>query len=511
MNPVFDRVLVPASVLALVLVGVVLLIACANLASFLLARGTDRKKEIAMRLALGARRGTLVRQLLTETTVLALMGGILGMGVSIWLLNALVGMDLPLPGGVKLELGLTGRAYIFGLGVTAVTGFLFGLAPALQSTNPDVAPTLKDESTGGGKPRRFTLRNTLVTGQVAASSFVVSSERYEEESGRQFVREYLDRLDQLPEVVSAGVVGNIHLNTTSTQTMDLNVDGVEPPQGRRVWEIDQTITDPGFFEAAGIPILQGRNFAETDVEDGVRVAIVNEVFAERFWPGEDPIGQTVRRESGQELEVIGVSRNTKVRTLGESPRPFIYTPYSQRYGAFLTAVIQVRGLPEAGLQSAFGTLREMDPEMVVIETKTMEEHLGVMLMPARLGALLSSLFAIVALALASIGLYGVVNYAVSRRSREMGIRMSLGAAPGKVAGQVVQEGMLLVGVGIGVGLLLALAGAQVLRSLLFGVGAVDPATFVTVPAVLLLVTLLAAYLPARRASRVDPVRALKAE
>jgi predicted permease len=496
-----------------------------------------------MRLALGARRGTLVRQLLTETTVLALMGGILGMGVSIWLLNALVGMDLPLPGGVKLELGLTGRAYIFGLGVTAVTGFLFGLAPALQSTNPDVAPTLKDESTGGGKPRRFTLRNTLVTGQVAASlfllisaglflrsaqarqsvdpgfgqeptaflSFVVSSERYEEESGRQFVREYLDRLDQLPEVVSAGVVGNIHLNTTSTQTMDLNVDGVEPPQGRRVWEIDQTITDPGFFEAAGIPILQGRNFAETDVEDGVRVAIVNEVFAERFWPGEDPIGQTVRRESGQELEVIGVSRNTKVRTLGESPRPFIYTPYSQRYGAFLTAVIQVRGLPEAGLQSAFGTLREMDPEMVVIETKTMEEHLGVMLMPARLGALLSSLFAIVALALASIGLYGVVNYAVSRRSREMGIRMSLGAAPGKVAGQVVQEGMLLVGVGIGVGLLLALAGAQVLRSLLFGVGAVDPATFVTVPAVLLLVTLLAAYLPARRASRVDPVRALKAE
>ncbi len=174
-------------------------------------------------------------------------------------------------------------------------------------------------------------------------------------------------------------------------------------------------------------------------------------------------------------------------------------------------MIQVRGLPEAGLQSAFGTLREMDPEMVVIETKTMEEHLGVMLMPARLGALLSSLFAIVALALASIGLYGVVNYAVSRRSREMGIRMSLGAAPGKVAGQVVQEGMLLVGVGIGVGLLLALAGAQVLRSLLFGVGAVDPATFVTVPAVLLLVTLLAAYLPARRASRVDPVRALKAE
>jgi len=543
MNPVLDRVLVPASILALVLVGVVLLIACANLASFLLARGADRKKEVAMRIALGARRGALVRQLLTETTVLAFMGGALGMGVSIWLLNLLVGMDLPMPGNVKLDLGMTGRAFLFGLGITSVTGFLFGLAPALQSTNPDVAPTLKDESTGGGKRRRVTLRNTLVAGQVAASlfllisaglflrssqarqsvdpgfgqeptaflSFVVSSERYDEESGRQFVREYLDRLEQLPEVVAAGVVGNIHLNTTSTQTMDLNVDGVEPPQGRRVWEIDQSVAGPGFFEAAGIPILLGRTFVETDMEDGVRVAIVNEVFAERFWAGEDPVGQTIRRESGQELQVVGVSRKTKVRTLGEAPRPFIYTPYSQRYTAFLTAVVQTRGNPETGLQSAFHTLREMDPEMVVMETKTMDDHLGIMLMPARLGALLSSLFAMVALALASIGLYGVVSYAVSRRSREMGIRMSLGAAPGKVVSQVVREGMVLVGVGTGAGLILALAGAQVLRSLLFGVEAVDPVTFVSVPAVLLVVTLVAAYLPARRASRVDPVRALKAE
>ena len=543
MNPVFDKVLVPASILALVLVGVVLLIACANLASFLLARGMERKKEIAMRLALGARRGILVRQLLTETTVLALIGGVLGMGVSVWLLDFLMGMNLPLPADVQLELGMTGRAFFFGLGITALTGLLFGLAPALQTTNPDVAPTLKDEGTGGGKPRRLTLRNVLVSGQVAASlfllisaglflrsfqarqsvdpgfgqeptafiSFVVSSERYNEVEGRVFVQEYLDRLSQLPEVVAAGAIGNIHLNTTSTQTMDLNVDGVEPPQGRRYWEFDQSVAEPGFFEAAGIPILQGRNFADTDVADGVRVAIVNEVLAERFWPGESAVGKTVRRDGGQDLEIVGVARATKVRTLGETPRPFIYTPYSQRYTPFLTAVIQTRGLPEGGLQAAFRTLREMDPEMVVMETKTMETHMGVMLMPARLGALLAALFALVALTLASIGLYGVVSYAVSRRSREMGIRMSLGAAPGTVVGQMVREGMILVGVGTVVGLVLALAGAQLLRSLLFGVGAIDPATFIAVPVLLLTVTLVAAYVPARRASRVDPVRALKAE
>ena len=543
MNPVLDRVLLPASVLALVLVGVVLLIACANLASFLLARGTDRKKEIAMRLALGARRGVLVRQLLTETTVLGIGGGILGIGVSVWLLHALVTMDLPLPGDVRLELGMTGRGYLFGLGVTLVTGLLFGLAPALQSTKPDVAPTLKDESTGGGKRRWFTLRNILVAGQVAASlfllisaglflrsfqarqsvdpgfgreptallSFVVSSERYDEEEGRVFLREYLARLNQLPEVASVGVAGNFHLTTTSTNTMDLNVDGVEPPPGTRSWGIDETVVDPGFFEAAGIPLVRGRKFSDTDLPDGIRVAVVNEVFAERFWPGQDPIGKVIRRESGQELVVVGVARSTKVRTLGEPPRPFIYTPYSQRYTAYLTAVLQTRGRPEAVLQTAFRTLREMDPEMVVMESKTMEEHLGVQLMPARLGALMASLFAMVALALASIGLYGVVSYAVSRRSREMGIRMSLGAAPGTVVLQVVREGMVLVGVGTGVGLALALAGARVLRSLLYGVGALDPLTFIGVPVLLLAVTLLASYLPARRASRVDPVRALKAE
>ncbi|MFH1764421.1 MAG: FtsX-like permease family protein, partial [Gemmatimonadota bacterium] len=527
----------------LVLAGVVLLIACANLASFLLARGMDRRKEIAMRLALGARRGILVRQLLTETALLAALGGVVGLGVSVWLLKLLVGMELPLPGGLHLDLAMTGKAFLFGIAVTAATGLLFGLAPALQSTNPDVAPTLKDESTGGGKPRRFTLRNVLVSGQVAASlvllisaglffrsfqsfqsqdpgfgteptallTFVVSAERYNNEEGRIFLRSYLERLEQAPGIAAAGVISNIHMNTTNTRTLDVNVDGIEPPPGQPSWAVDQAIAGRGFFEAAGIPILRGRNFEETDVEDGTGVVIVNEVMTERFWPGEDPLGKVVRRESGQELVVVGVARTTKVRTLGEAPRPFIYRAYSQSYASFLTAVIRTPGSAEEALQAGFRTLREMDPEMMVVETKTMDEHLGIMLFPARMGSLLSSLFALVALALASIGLYGIVSYAVARRSREIGIRMSLGAEPGRVVREIVWGGMVLAVVGAGTGMLLALAGAQLLRSLLFGVSAFDPVTFGAVPAVLLAIALGATYFPARRASRVDPVRALKAE
>jgi ABC-type antimicrobial peptide transport system permease subunit len=211
------------------------------------------------------------------------------------------------------------------------------------------------------------------------------------------------------------------------------------------------------------------------------------------------------------MTVVGVAGTTKVRTLGESPRPFLYRSFTQLYPSFLTAVVQTPDNAEEILQVAFRTLRELDPEMVVVETKTMDEHFGVMLLPAKLGSLLSALFAVVALTLAAIGLYGVVSYAVARRSREVGIRMSLGAEPGRVVRQMVREGMTLAAAGAAVGLILAFLGAQVLRSLLFRVQAVDPLTFLAVPALLIGLALVASWLPARRASRVDPVRALKAE
>jgi predicted permease len=349
------------------------------------------------------------------------------------------------------------------------------------------------------------------TEPTALLTFVISEERYNEEEGSIFLRSYLDRLVNAPEVVSAGTISNIHMNATSTQTLELNVDGIEPPPGRSAWEIDQAIAGPEFFGAAGVLVREGRNFQDTDLPEGTRVAIVNQEMAERFWPDEDPVGKVFRRPNGQELIVVGVAETTKVRTIGEAPRPFVYRPFSQNYHSFHTAVIRSSGRPEEALQAGFRILREMDPEMLVVETKTMDEHLGIMLFPARMGVLLSSLFAIVALCLATIGIYGIVSYAVARKSREVGIRMSLGAHPARVVREVVQSGMGLAVVGTGVGLVLALVGARILQSLLFGVGAFDPVTFLAVPVTLLVVALAAAYLPARRASRVDPVRALKAE
>jgi predicted permease len=349
------------------------------------------------------------------------------------------------------------------------------------------------------------------TEPTALLTFVVSGERYNREEGRIFLRTYLDRLNDAPAVSAAGMINNIHMNTTSTQTIDINVDGMEPPPGRSYWEIDRATAEPGFFEAAGISILRGRNFQKTDVEGGTEVAIVNQAFADRFWPGEDAVGKVVRRQSGSGLLIVGVAETTKIRTIGEAPRPFLYEAYSQDYSSFLTVVIKTPGLAEDALQTGFRLLREMDPEMLVVETKTMDEHLGIMLLPARLGTLLTSLFAVVALCLATIGLYGIVSYAVARRSREVGIRMSLGAEPNRVVREIVREGMVLALIGVGVGLVLSLVGARILRSLLFQVSAFDPVTFGAVPVILLGISLAAAYLPARRASRVNPVKALKAE
>jgi predicted permease len=542
-NPLVDRYLVPAATAALALVAVVLLIACANLASFLLARGMDRKKEIAMRLALGARRGSLVRQLLTETTLLALLGGLLGLVLSTWILRVLSTMELPLPGGVHPALEMNRAVLLYGLALSLATGLLFGLVPALHTSRPDLASTLKDASGGGPRPRRFGLRNVLVSGQVAASlvlligsglfvrslrasqgvdpgfgheptavlSMVVSGERYGPEEGRIFVRSLLDRLGSIPGVEAAGLTENLHLSTTTINTLEVQVDGVEPPPGRRFHEIDQARVDGGFFAAAGIAILAGRNFQERDVPGGPAVVIVNEVMAERFWPGQDPIGKRIRHRDGTEMEVVGVSRSTKVRNIGEGPRPFVYRPYSQNYDAFLTVLVRTSRGAEEAVSDGLRTLREMDPEMVVVEAKTMDRHLGAQILPRRIGAAVSAILASLALLLASIGLYGIVSYAVARRSREMGIRMSLGAEPGRVVREMLWEGMSLVVVGGGVGLVLAAAAAQLLGNLLFGIRPMDPLTFVAIPTILLAVTLLAAYLPARRASRVDPVTALKAE
>lgn len=542
-NPLLDRFIVLGAGLLSVVVGLVLLLACANLASFLLAQARDRQREIAIRLALGAGRGRLVGQLLTESIVLALIGGIVAVGLAAVLLRALLNADLPLPLPVTVDASLNAGVLVYAVAVSLLAGVLFGLAPALTATRTDVVSTIKNENTGGGGRRRFTLRNVLVVGQVAVSlvllvtaglllrslvarqsiepgfgqrptallDFGIPSDRYGAEEARLFVQRLEERTRRIPGVQAVGVTGNLHLNTLNTQNTTVNVEGIEPPPGADGFVVDRTTVDPGFFDAAGIPIVRGRNFDDRiDVPDGARVAIINQVMAERFWPGQDPIGRTYRNGE-RVVTVIGVARNAKIRTLGEPPRSFVYEPFSQSMSYSLTLLAQTGGAADATLVSVLAAARELDRDLIILNARTMERHLAVMLLPARLAAIVFGAFASLALTLALVGVYGVVSYAVARRMREVGIRLSLGAQPAQVVALLTRAGLTLVAIGGAIGLVIALLAAQVLRSTLYGVAPIDPMTFTIGPLLLLTVGALASWLPARRASRVDPARVMAAD
>ena len=545
-SPSIDGIVVPAAGLLLAVVGLVLLIACANLASFLLAQARARRREIAVRLALGARRQVLVRQLLTESIVLALLGGAAGVGLARVLLHLLTRTDLPLPIPVTLDLSLDPAVLGFALAVSIVAGVLFGLVPALQSTRADVMETIKTEAVAAG-PRsqgwgKVTPRGVLVVTQVAVSFVLLvttglflrsfreremvdpgfgrdpavvvtlglQQDRYTEAEGRLFVRRLEEHLAATPEVSAVGVGSNLHLNPLSTSTLAVNIEGFTSPPGQPGFTVDVARVDSGFFEATGIPILHGRNFGPEDLADGPPVAIVNEAMAQKFWPARDPVGQVFRAD-GREVTVVGVTRTAKIRTLEEAPRPFVYRPFSQDYSPLLWLVASTRGDASRALLGVLGQLRSLDPDLMILQARTMEHHLATMLLPARLGALTFTVFSALALMLATIGVYGIVAYALRSRTREIGIRLSLGARPSAAVLLLMGSGLRLVAGGVLIGLGLSAAAARLLGSFLFGVSTYDPVTFVTVPVVLVAVGALAAYLPARRATRVDPVVALKAE
>ncbi len=541
--PPFDRFIHAAAWLLMVVVGLVLLMACTNLASFLLAKGLDRRKEIALRVALGATRTSLMGQLLSETALLGLAGGVAGVLVAVGLLRILVTADLPLPIPITLDLGLDATVLGFSIGVSLLAGIVLGLAPAVQSTNPDVASTLRDESAGGGQRGKARLRSVLVVCQVSFSlvllvvaglflrsfeqvqsidagfgkeptaimSFLVPATRFSEDEGRVYKQTLMERFEQLPGVEAVGAIGNIHLNALSAYNYDINVDGVEPPPDREFYSVDYTAIDEGFFDAAGIRLLQGRNFDGSDLPDSPQVAIINEAMADKFWPGQDPVGQAIRRKNDEDLTVIGVVSTAKIRSIGESPQSFIYRPYSQDYTPFLNVLARTAIDPERTALDMLAAGRDLDPELWVWEAKTMDRYLAVQRLPARLSALILSAFAVLALALASIGLYGIVSYSVARRTREVGIRMSLGADSAKVIRMLMASGLKLVAIGGVIGLLMAFVAAKLVSGLLFSVSSFDLMTFLGVPLVLGAAAMLAAYIPARRASRVDPASALRTE
>lgn len=542
MNPMLDRFIVPAAGMVMAVVGLVLLIACANLASFLLARAADRRKEIAVRLAMGARRRTLVGQLLTETVLLSALGGVAGVLLAGASLRLLVGADLPLPLPITLDLTLDRVVLGFSILVSLAAGLLFGLAPALQSTNPDVAPTLRDETAGGGRSRSAGLRSVLVVGQVAVSvvllvaaglflrsldasrhidpgfgyapsgilQITAAAERYTEEEARAFFARLEEDIAALPGVQAVGLIDNLHLNTLNTETVRLTIPGVPPPPGQDFHTADRARVDPGFLEAAGVRIVAGRGFEPEDAADAERVALVNEELARRFFPAGDAVGATIGIGDA-EARVVGVTSLTKVRQLGEDPRPFVYESYAQSFSRFVTVVARTNGDADRLAVDMLARARALDPQIIVIESKTMARHLAIMLVGRQLGALVVSGFALLALLLASIGLYGVVSYGVSRRAREVGIRLSLGADSGSVVRMLTGGGLKLVGLGAGLGLVVSAALARLLSSLLYGVPPLDPATFVGVPLLLAAVALAASWIPARRATRIDPVGSLRSE
>ncbi len=543
--PPMDVFIRAAAWLLTAVVGLVLLLACTNLASFLLARALDRRKEIAVRQALGASRASLVRRLLTETTLLGLLAGGAGTGLAVWLLRLLATVDLPLPIPVTLDLRLDGRVLAFTLGVSLVAGALLGLVPALQSTRPDVAGALRSESAGGGQPGQLRWRNALVVAQLTISlvllvgaglflrsfqqvqsvdpgfgreptallTFLTPATRFTPDESRVYTRRLLDRFRELPGVEAVGAISRLHLNPLSTRTSDFNVAGFEPPDDRGAFVADRAEVDPGFFEAAGIEIVRGRNFSDADRPDTQPVAIISEAMARRFWEDGDAVGRLVRRPDDDDPPwlVVGVAADAKVRTLGEAPRNLVYLPYSQRLARSLTVVARTSTDPERTALALLRAGREVDPDLWVFETGTMDRHLALMRLPQRLSAFVLSAFGVLALALAAIGLYGVVSHGVSQRTQEIGIRMALGADGARVVRLLVAGGLRLVVAGGALGLVLALVAARLLGGLLFEVDTLDPLTFVGVPLVLAAAALLAAWLPARRASRVHPVTALRTD
>ncbi len=543
-HPLLDRVLYPAAGALLAIVGMVLLVACVNLASFLLARATDRKKEIAVRLALGAGRWKLVRQLLTETVLLSLAGGVVGLGLALWILRMTASVQLPAPVPMDLSMSPDLTVLLFTLILSLAAGILFGLIPALQTSKPDLAPTLKNESVVGRTRSRFNLRNALIVAQVAISFVLLigsglflrslqaagdvdpgfgteptaiawiglSAQRYDDPAAERFYRQLVEKVENLPGVQAVGLVDNLALGGTSFNHSRVNIPGVNPPPGETAHQIDSVEIGPGYFDAAGVEILSGRTFSwSTDLPDGNPVMIISKAMAEKFWPGEDAVGKTILGGSNTEFRVVGVAANTNVIRIGEPPRPYIYRPLSQDPFHQLQIIARTQTNPKQVANQIVREAQGIDPDILVIDARTMDEHLGFMLFPFRVAGMLLSVFGLLTIVLASIGLYGVVSYSVAGRRREVGLRISLGAIPRQMLTLLMRDGVFLVLIGSLLGLGVALLAAPVLQSLLFGIEAIDLVAFSWVGILMLSVGAIASLLPAARASRIDPVEALRGD
>jgi macrolide transport system ATP-binding/permease protein len=526
-------------------VGLVLLIACTNLASLLLARGTERRREIAIRLSLGANRFRLIRQLLTESVLLSLAGGLAGVGLAVWITDIVVALRPPIDFPLTFALAIDWRVMVFALLISLVTGVLFGLMPALQATNPDLVSALKDTSSQAGYRRSF-MRSGLVVAQLAFSlvlligaglvvralqqletmnpgfeienrmelSMDLGLQGYDEARGQQFLRQAVERVTSLPEVKSAAVATFIPLSLNYSSNT-IFVEGQPAERGANIPSSMVSSVGVGYFETLGVPLIAGRAFTEQDKKGVTRVAIVNETFTRRLLPNikspEDALGRRISFESpeGPFLQIVGVAKDGKYFNIGEAPRAFLYRPMLQSYDGYATLVVRTTGDPSGMISSVRSAVQSLDENMPLFDVKTMSDHMRLSLFPARVAAAILGGFGLLALILAAIGIYGVTAYSVAQRTREIGIRMALGANWASVSRMIVGQGLRLAAIGLAIGLTVALVLTRLMSDLLFGVSPTDPVTYAAILIILGGVAVAACLVPARRAAKVDPMIALR--
>jgi predicted permease len=540
-HPVADARLRVVAVGLAVAIGLVLLIACANVANMLLARGSARMKEIGIRLAIGASRGRLVRLLLTESLVLAGVGATVGALLAAWALRILNTVPLPIPVDLSLDLGIDARVLLFTSLVAALAGIAAGLAPALKATRIDLSSDLKGDAPVRRGGRRWSMRDGLVilqtavtlvllvaaglltrsilraqqidlgfrTGGVVALSAELSLVGYEDARATQLYERVADRVRAMPgvEIVARAVRQPLAINYNSNAVFFPE----RPSTETAGTPIAATWVDDGYFAALGVPLLRGRAFTTADKEGAPRVAIVNDAFVRRYWPGEEGLGRRfrIRGPNGPDYEVVGVSADYKVQSVGEPATPYIHYALAQRPFTGNVFIARTSRDTAALLAAMRREITALEPNVVFFESHTMDAQVNAALLPARLAAQTLTLVGLVATLLAAVGLYGVIAYAVGRRTREIGIRMALGATPGEVLRLVMSQGLTIVGVGLLAGMALSFAAARAIAAGLYGVGAADPIAWGSALGVMLVAAALANYVPARRAAAISPYESLR--